>query len=61
MFGDVDNMKSIHTDFKQAVLRRIFGPKRDELTGELRKLQNDVLNDLYSSSKNVCMINSSRI
>jgi len=61
MFGDVDNMKSIHTDFTQAVLRRIFGPKRDELTGELRKLQNDVLNDLYSSSKNVCMINSSRI
>jgi hypothetical protein len=28
------------------VLRRIFGPKRDELTGEWRKLQNEELNDL---------------
>jgi hypothetical protein len=31
------------------VLRRIFGPKRDEVTGEWRKLHNDVLRDLYSS------------
>jgi hypothetical protein len=30
-------------------LRRIFGPKRDEETGEWRKLDNDSLNDLYSS------------
>jgi hypothetical protein len=32
------------------MLRRIFGPKRDEVTGEWRKLQNGELNDLYSSS-----------
>jgi len=31
------------------VLRRIFGPKRDEVIGEWRKLHNEELNDLYSS------------
>jgi hypothetical protein len=31
------------------VLRRIFGPKRDEVTGEWRKLLNEELHDLYSS------------
>jgi hypothetical protein len=31
------------------VLRRIFGPKRDEVTGEWRKLHNEELNDPYSS------------
>jgi hypothetical protein len=31
------------------VLRKIFGPKRDEVTGEWRKLHNEELNDLYSS------------
>jgi hypothetical protein len=30
-------------------LERIFGPKRDEVTGELRKLRNEELNDLYCS------------
>jgi hypothetical protein len=32
------------------VLRKIFGPKRDEVRGELRKLFNEELNDLYSST-----------
>jgi len=36
--------------FENRVLRRIFGPKRDEVTGEWRKLHNEELNDLYSSS-----------
>ena len=31
------------------MLRRIFGPKRDEATGKWRKLKNEELNDLYSS------------
>ena len=35
---------------KNMVLCRIFGPKRDEVTGEWRKLHNEVLNDLYSPS-----------
>jgi hypothetical protein len=35
--------------FENRVLRRIFGPKRDEVTGECRKLHNKELHDLYSS------------
>jgi hypothetical protein len=35
--------------FEKRVLRRIFGPKRDEATGEWRRLHNKELNDLYSS------------
>jgi len=34
--------------FENRVLRRIFGPKRDEVTREWRKLHNEELNDLYS-------------
>jgi hypothetical protein len=35
--------------FENRVLRRIFGPKRDEVTGKWRTLHNEELNDLYSS------------
>jgi len=35
--------------FENRVLRRIFGSKRDKVTGEWRKLHNEELNDLYSS------------
>jgi len=35
--------------FENRVLRRIFGPRRDEVTGEWRKLYNEELNDLHSS------------
>jgi hypothetical protein len=34
--------------FENRVLRRVFGPKRDEVTGEWRKLHNEELNYLYS-------------
>jgi len=37
--------------FENKVLRRIFGPRRDEVTGEWRKLHNEGLNDLYTSPK----------
>jgi len=37
--------------FKNMVLRRIFGPRRDEVTGEWRRLHNEEINDLYSSPK----------
>ena len=33
--------------FENRVLRRIFGPKRDEMTGEWRKLQKEKFNDFY--------------
>ena len=46
--------------FENRVLRRIFGPKRDEVAGEWRKLHNEELNDLFSSNV-VRMINSRRI
>ena len=36
--------------FENMVLRRIFGPRRDEVTGEWRRLHNEELNDLYSST-----------
>jgi hypothetical protein len=35
--------------FENRVLRRVFGPKRDEVTGEWRKLHKEELHDLYSS------------
>jgi hypothetical protein len=47
--------------FKNRVLRRIFGPKRDEVTGEWRKLHNNELNDLYSSPNIFRVIKSRRM
>jgi hypothetical protein len=35
--------------FKNRLLKKIFGPKRDEVIGEWRKLHNEELHDLYSS------------
>jgi hypothetical protein len=42
-------------------LRRIFGPKRDEVTGEWRKLHNEELRDLYSSPSIIIIIKSRRM
>jgi len=44
--------------FENRVLRRIFGPKRDEVTGDKRKLHNEELNDMYCSPNIVRMIKS---
>jgi hypothetical protein len=47
--------------FENRVLRRIFGPKRDGMSGEWRKLQNKELRDLYSSPSIIRMIKSRRV
>ena len=47
--------------FENRVLRRIFGPKRDGVTGEWRKLHNEELNELYSSSNISQVIKSRRM
>jgi hypothetical protein len=47
--------------FENRVLRRIFGPKRDEVTGGWRKLHNEELYNLYSSPSIIRMIKSRRM
>ena len=43
------------------VLRRIFGPKRDDVTGDWRKLHKEEHNDLYTSSSIIRVIKSRRM
>jgi hypothetical protein len=47
--------------FENGVLRRIFGPKRNEVTGGWRKLHNEELHDLYSSPSTIRMIKLRRM
>jgi hypothetical protein len=47
--------------FENRVLRRIFGPKRDEVTGGWRKLHNEELHNLYFSPSIIRVIKSRRI
>jgi PAS domain-containing protein len=47
--------------FENRVLRRIFGLKRDEVTGDWRKLHNEELHDFYSSPDIIRMIKSRRM
>jgi hypothetical protein len=47
--------------FENRVLRRIFGAKRDEVMGNWRKLHNEELHNLYSSSNIIRMIKSRRM
>jgi hypothetical protein len=46
--------------FQNRVLRRMFGPKRDELMGDWRKLHNETLHNLYSSPNTIRMTKSRR-
>jgi hypothetical protein len=47
--------------FENGVLRRIFGPKRDEVTGGWRKLHNEEIRDLYSSPSIIRIIKSRKM
>jgi hypothetical protein len=47
--------------FENRVLRRIFGPRRDEVTGEWRKLHNEELHNLYSSADIIKQVKSRRM
>jgi len=47
--------------FENRVLRKVFGPKRDDVTGEWRKLHNVELNDLYSLPSIVRVVKSRRM
>ena len=47
--------------FEKMVLKRIFGPRRDEVTGEWKRLHNEELNGLYSSSNIMRVIKSRRM
>jgi hypothetical protein len=47
--------------FENRVLRRIFGPKRDEVTGEWRKLHSEELHHLYSSPDIIRQVKSRRM
>jgi hypothetical protein len=47
--------------FENRVLRRIYGPKRDEVTGEWKKLHDEELHDLYSSPSITTIIKTRRV
>jgi hypothetical protein len=47
--------------FENRVMRRIFGPKRDEVTGEWRKMHNKELHNLYSSPDIIRYVKSRKI
>ena len=47
--------------FENRVLRKLFGPRRDEVTGDWRRLHNEELNDLYTTPNIVRVIKSRRM
>jgi hypothetical protein len=52
---------TLREEHRLRMLRRIFGPKRDEVTGGWRKLHNEELHNLYSSPSIIRMIKSRRM
>jgi hypothetical protein len=54
-------LREEHRMFENRVLRRIFGPNRDEVTGEWRKLHNEEIHNLYSSPTIIRMVKLRRM
>jgi hypothetical protein len=61
MLRDFAKKKCMLRAFENKVLRRIFGPTRNEVTGKWRKLHNEELNELYSSPNIVRVIKSRKM
>jgi len=61
LVADIEGGTQAEGVFKNGVLRKIIGPRRDEVTGEWRKLHNEELNDLYSSPNIFRVIKSRRM
>jgi hypothetical protein len=58
---DRDQWRALLNTVMNRMLKRIFGPKRDEVTGDGRKVQSEELHDLYSSPNIIRTINSRRM
>ena len=61
LWTQTKNRVKVSVSVMYNVLRRIFGPRKDEVTGEWRRLHNEELNDLYSSPNIVRVIKSRRM
>jgi hypothetical protein len=61
LYGSDTWSQTLREEYRLRVLRRIFGPKRDEVTGGWRKLHNEKLYNLYSSPNIIGMVKSRRM
>jgi hypothetical protein len=61
LYGRETWFQTLREEHRLRVLRRIFGPKRDEVTGGWRKLYNEDLYNVYSSPSIIRMIKSRRM